>query len=113
MPSLNPLQNRVARLLRRFHPSRATAETRQRWQALKEQGEALGRLMASPDWPFLEARREVFMRLRDMVLREVTSSDDARREAAMERHTLEQFFREVRQAVREGQKASEALKPDS
>ena len=107
--SIQQWPNRLQQVLRRFTRSRSKDEQLARWNAYDEQGAALERLMASDDWKVLEGRKEVYLRLRDLVLHTPRTSEEARRQAGIEWNTLDEWFRDLRQCVREGQKAREML----
>ena len=101
--------NRLASILRRFSRSRTKDEQVARWKAYDEQGAALERLMALPEWRIVEERKEVYLRLQDIILHSPKQSERDRLQASIEWNALQDWFRDLRECVREGQKAREAL----
>lgn len=104
------LFNRMANYLRRRSSRRPTKENIQRWRAIDEQGAALERLMNSPDWRVLESRREIYQKLRDLVLHAPDASDDTRKQAVVEWNAIDTFFRDIRMCVKEGHAHRDLLK---
>lgn len=111
METVSPpaLGSRLSRFFRRFHVRRPTAEMVERWKALAEEGETLERVMAWPEWAVVERRKEVYQRMRDLVLHAPQMDEAQRYRASIEWTALQEWFRELRVSVREGQKAREAL----
>lgn len=108
-PRFANVASRLGRLMRRWSLGPASTEKIARWEALVAHGEALERLTTSPDWAALVERKDVYLRMRDLLLHTPSASDDARRQAALEWNALDAFFREVTRSMREGQQANTAL----
>ena len=66
-------------------------------------------MRASAGWAALLERKAVFQRLRDLLMHSASASPEAKQMACTEWNAVEAFFREITQAIREGQKAREAL----
>lgn len=86
----------------------ATAKI-EHWQRIEEHGRQLEAALTSPAWVAVEQRREVYQRLRDAVMRSPSASHEARQQASVEWNAIQEFFRELRLMVREGQQARKAL----
>ena len=96
-------------MMRRFTLKPKSKEQIERWQEIAVHGEAIASVMNSPGWSAVEESQQVFLRLRDLTLRTPSVPESARHDAAVEWNALDGFFRELRQRVREGNKAREAL----
>ena len=97
------------RALRRWSLGPEGPQQLERWQAVEAHGAALQRLLESPDWTAFQEAVAVHQRLRDLALHAPQTSDEARKLAALEWQTLDQFVRDLRRRVKEGQHAREAL----
>lgn len=107
-----PFANRLrafTRFARRWTLGSNAKEQIARWQALAEHGDQLAALQASSGWTALQERKAVFQRLRDLVMHSASATAEAKQLACAEWNAIDAFFREITQAIRESQKAREAL----
>lgn len=104
------LPRRVARMLRRWSLGPDANEQISRWQALADSGAALERIMASDAWPSIESCKRFYQQRAEQIVRTPSLPEDTRLRAAIELAVLDNFFKELRSRVIEGQHAAEALK---
>ena len=107
-----PFANRLrafTRFARRWTLGSNAKEQIARWQALAEHGDQLEFLKTSRNWDALLERKAVFQRLRDLIMHSASATAEAKQLACAEWNAIDEFFRELTQAIREGQKAREAL----
>ena len=106
---LRQLPGRFQRFLRRWSLGANAKEKIAQWQELDQTGADLATIMASPAWASIEEAKRFYQEKHEACVRTPSMSEDARLKSAIELATLDGFFRELRNRVREGQKAREAL----
>lgn len=107
------LRNRIGRfeqmISRRFRLSEDVNEKIRRLEEIGKHAACLDRLISSDDWKALDERKQIYQRIREIKLRLLDITDQERRELAVEWNAIDSFFREIRQIVREGQRATETI----